>query len=147
MKTIKLLILLSLLTSLSFAQKFSYDKSSGVITVKGKPYAKLKRTSAEIMPLNKNFLFTDLNGNELIYMKLKKIKRLNPTGRLIEEKTGYEIFFLETETDNTAFLGYVFGTNRAIKLVLRNNLIEDGTINPEAKDDFLIKYHDVVLDN
>ena len=143
----KLLLLFSLSIVLGYSQKFSYDKSSNVITVKNTPYAKLKRTTAEEQPLNKNFLFTDMEGNHLIYMKLKTIKRLNPVGRLIEEKTGYEIFFLDTETDNTAFIGYVFGTNRAIKLVLKHKLIQNGSVDQEAKDEFLIKFHDVVLEN
>ena len=140
MKTIFTTFML-LFTMLIFAQKVDYDKKTDLIKVKGKPYAKMHRTNADSQfPLNKDFLFTDLDGNEILFMKCKKIKKFDYWGRLVDEKTGYELIFIDSGVRSAGFKINTMGAKGAAKLFVKNKLLKNGKLDQKAKKIFLAKY-------
>lgn len=132
-------ILFYLLFSISVsAQKMKYDKETNIITVDGVPYAKMERSNASVAGLNNNFSIQNLEGKELMYIKLDTRKKYNRYGEVVEENVGYEIIFIDS--GRSVWKRNTMGAKGAMKLVVKNKLIKDNDIDPEAERSFLLKY-------
>ena len=71
MKHLLLSLLVMVMTIQAQAQKdkISYNKDSGTIEVNGEAHAQLiKENAPGQLGINKNFIITNLDGKELIYM-------------------------------------------------------------------------------
>jgi hypothetical protein len=140
MKTIFTSFIL-LFTVVTFAQKVEYNKKTEIISVKGKPYAKMARVNADSQfPMNKDFIFSDLEDNEIMYMKLKNIKRYDSWGRVVDNKTGYELIFIDLDVNSAGFKINTMGAKGAAKLFVKNKLLKNGKLDQKAKKIFLAKY-------
>ena len=132
-------ILFYLLFSISVsAQKMKYDKETNIITVDGVSYAKMERSNASVAGLNNNFSIQNLKGKELMYIKLDTRKKYNRYGEVVEENVGYEIIFIDS--GRSVWKRNTMGAKGAMKLVVKNKLIKDNDIDPEAERSFLLKY-------
>ena len=140
----KLLILSALLFISLFAfsqkQEISFDKKTGIISVDGVEYGKIHKENAPgQMGVNKNFTITNMNDEELIYMVFNTQARRDAYGRKTgETDTWYTINFLESGRHSTR-QGTMNGKG-AVKLVVKNELIENGKIDAEAENKFHMKY-------
>ena len=120
--------------------KVTYDKKTGMITLSGVDYAKLKKENAPgQLGINKNYTITNLDGDDLIYMSFTQEDIRDIYGRKTDEKkTYYKITFLGSGKH-----GIRNGTMTALgaaKIAARNNLIVNGNIDPAAEKKFLLKY-------
>ena len=132
-------ILFYLLFSISVsAQKMKYDKETNIITVDGVSYAKMERSNASVAGLNNNFSIQNLKGKELMYIKLDTRKKYNRYGEVVEENVGYEIIFIDS--GRSVWKRNTMGAKGAMKLVVKNKLIKDNDIDPEAERSFLLKF-------
>jgi hypothetical protein len=130
-----------LFTTLMFAQKVQYDKKTTVIKVAGKPYAKMiVESSGPRFPLNNNFTFTDLDGNEIMYMKINSIETHDKSDNLVSERFGYEIIFVGPYPKETGFRYNTIGAKGAAKFFVKNKLLKDGQLDEKAKAILLSKY-------
>lgn len=137
-KSLVFLLLFSLFSYAVSAQKMKYDKETNLITVAGVPYAKMERSNASVAGLNNNFSIRNLEGKELMYIKLETRKKYNRYGEVVEENVGYEIIFLDS--GKSVWKRNTMGAKGAMKLVVKNKLIKDNHIDPEAERSFLLKY-------
>jgi hypothetical protein len=91
-------------------------------------------------PMNKDFIFSDLEDNEIMYMKLKNIKRYDSWGRVVDNKTGYELIFIDSDVNSAGFKINTMGAKGAAKLFVKNKLLKNGKLDQKAKKIFLAKY-------
>ena len=73
-----------------------------------------------------------------MYIKLDTRKKYNRYGEVVEENVGYEIIFLDS--GQSVWKRNTMGAKGAMKLVVKNKLIKDNDIDPEAERSFLLKY-------
>jgi len=140
LKTFLFAICVALFASNAIAQKI--DEDNGVITVDGKPYAKIVKTKAWLF--NSNFSIQSLAGEELIFIKYHtRTKRgaWNEKTRKYDESEEifYEVNFIGS--GNMVTVNKSLAANGAMKLVVENKLIEGNAIDPEAEDRYVTVNH------
>jgi hypothetical protein len=121
-------------------EKVEVEKESGKITVDGELYAiVLKENAPGQIGLNKNYTITNLDGDELIYMVFSQENVYNKYGQKTDEvKSFYKINFLGSGESSRK--KSTMTAKSAAKLLVKNKLILDGKIDPEAEKKFHLKY-------
>jgi len=142
MKKLLLTALLVFASTAGFAQKMKVqlDKESGTITVNEVPQAILiKENAPGQLGINKNFTITNLDGKELLYFVFTQEPETNSRGyKTGKTLTYYTLNFIENRGQ-----GRRPGTMTALgaaKIAMKNGLIVDGEIDPDAQKKFLLKY-------
>jgi hypothetical protein len=138
MRTLCILFIATMLTNSVAAQKMKYDKKTNTISVDGNPHALMLRSNASVGGINNNFSIQNLNGKELIYIKLKTKDEYDNRGRKIGTKTGYKIIFIDS--GESVWKQNTMGAKGAMKLVVKNKLIKNNEIDASAERKFLLKY-------
>jgi hypothetical protein len=133
-----IVFIVTMITNSVSAQKMKYDKKTNTISVDGNPHALMLRSNASLGGINNNFSIQNLNGKELIYIKLKTKDEYNNRGRKIDTKIGYEIIFMES--GKSVWKQNTMGAKGAMKLVVKNKLIKNNEIDVSAERRFLLKY-------
>ena len=141
MKHLLLSLLVMVMTIQAQAQKdkISYNKDSGAIEVNGESHAQLiKENAPGQLGINKNFIITNLDGEELIYMVFTQQDIYDARGQKTKTESYYVINFLESGKSSRKN-GTLSGSGAA-KLVVKNKLIINGEISPAAEKKFHLKY-------
>lgn len=105
----------------------------------GEKYAQLSKENAPgQMGVNKNFTISSLEGEELCFMTFHQEEIYDRGHKTGNQRVYYTISFVESnrssEKDGT------MGATSAAKLIVKNKLIMDEKIDPEAEKKFHIKY-------
>lgn len=121
-------------------QKITFNKETNLIEVNGEAYAQLSKENAPgQLGVNKNFIISNLEGKELIYMVFTQEDIYNVYGRRTGEKeTFYVINFLDS--GRSSIKNGTISASGAAKLVAKNNLIVGMEIDPAAEKKFHMKY-------
>ena len=139
MKKLLFTALLIFASTAGFAQKMKVqvDKESGTITVNEVPQAILiKENAPGQLGINKNFTITNLDGKELLYFVFTQEPETNSRGY----KTGKTLTYYTLNFIESGGQGRRPGTMTALgaaKIAMKNGLIVDGEIDPEAQKEIL----------
>lgn len=137
----KKIILLALI-ALSVVTSYAKDKKAGVeikddsVLVDGK--ASFIFEKIKYLPGTFNYFVKDLSGKKLAFLKFysykdpKEISSANPNGNV----NYYEVTFLES--NQKAEIPVYARQIKMAELLVRQNLIQDGTITEESEQEFIL---------
>ncbi|MFT5725436.1 MAG: hypothetical protein ACI9JN_002561 [Bacteroidia bacterium] len=121
------------------AQSIKYDKVAEEILVDGEYYAKLVKTKFNAVGLIKNYSIQNQDGEELIFFKYRSYEVWNSSERKYVSKPAYDITFINGL--GRVYYKKQFTLKSVMKLLIKNNLIKNDKIDPEAEKRFISVNH------
>jgi hypothetical protein len=122
-------------TSELYAQSIKYDKVTEEIIVDGEYYAKLVKTKFNAVGLIKNFSIQNRAGEELIFFKYRSYEVWNASEKKYVSKRAYDITFINGL--GKVYYKKQFTLKSVMKLLVKNNLVKNDKIDPEAERRFI----------
>jgi hypothetical protein len=117
--------------------KLKFDDESQLIYLNGKAYAKMIKTSADIVGLNKHFTIQNLSGEELMFMKYAPKEHWDREEKQNVTTIYYDITFTESGASASVKKGFGLGEKGAMKLLVKNQLMKDHAIDPDAEAKYI----------
>tara|TARA_B110000285_G_scaffold204550_1_gene241578 strand:+ start:129 stop:890 length:762 start_codon:yes stop_codon:yes gene_type:complete len=143
MKKALKLLLLFIICSLSFKgfsqknrkQKVDYDKERQYILVDGNYYAKMEKQNYNKIGLIKNYSIRNKEDKELIFFKYSPYQDWNRERTQKVNKEAYTITFING--GGNVYMKKNFGEKGVMKLITKNNLIQNDKIDSESENRFI----------
>ena len=139
MKTLFYSLALSALTTTAFAQKIKVE--ADLITVDGKPYARIEQDGCGLMDVDCFYYVKSLDNKRLFVVKQQnfndpsQVSASSPSGRTLYLQYVFTATKTTTETSYPATL-HLRALDVARK-VYKANLIKEGNLDPQAAEEFV----------
>jgi len=91
------------------------------------------KSKGDLLGINKNYSIQNLEGKELVFMKFTTREKWNEESKQYESKIYYDVHFSESGAKASLFKGFGLREKGAIKMLLKNNLILENSIDPAAE--------------
>jgi hypothetical protein len=117
--------------------KLKFDDESQLIYVNGEPYAKMIKTSADLLGLNKHFTIQNLQGEELMFMKFAPREHWDRENQQTVTTVYYDISFTQSGANASVKKGFGLREKGAMKLLMKHGLVKDHTIDPQAESKYI----------
>jgi hypothetical protein len=139
MKKLSFILLPLFICILSFSgvaqkkQKVQYDKERQYILLNGQYYAKMTKSAIAKLSLMNNFSIRNKEDKELIYFKYHSYQVWENQKQV--DKPAYRITFING--GGSVYMKRSFGEKGVMKLLTKNNLIQNDKIDADAENRFI----------
>ncbi len=117
--------------------KLKFDDENQLIYVNGKAYAKMIKTNADFVGINKHFTIQNLSGEELMFMKYTPKEHWDREEQQNVTTIYYDIMFTESGATASVKKGFGLGEKGAMKLFIKNQLMKNHAIDPHAEAKYI----------
>lgn len=117
--------------------KLKFDDESQLIYVNGEAYAKMIKTKADFVGINKHFTIQNLSGEELMFMKYAPREHWDREEQQTVTTVYYDITFAESGAYASVKKGFGLGEKGAMKLLMKNQLMNNHAIDPDAESKYI----------